>query len=301
MGVGTAWLGRPDYRTLAALTSSLGAKWGANVDRHQATSGHVQPRKPQVNATQGHVRPHPATGGVCMACKRSGVRIPIAPPQFKSIIRKPEPTVPGARTAAKYSSRRSENHRTPVRIWCPCGCRAAARPVAARARDNRRVCLTRQNAAPLLAARAEVPARWPAVKKEHSSASSSRRILPRMVPRASWASARGARCPAASALSMSRPETPWMAGDHGRQFQVAGLQQFPRPLLLAGAGLGEVTAVAGAGAEPADRLGRHEAGGDHAPLGDPGEPDRVGPVFSELTPLCRNTTDISTSRTVRRR
>ena len=43
---------------------------------------------------------------------------------------------------------------------CPRGCRAAARPVAARARDNRRVCLTRQNAAPLLPARAEVLARW---------------------------------------------------------------------------------------------------------------------------------------------
>jgi hypothetical protein len=79
MGVGTAWLGRPDYRTLAALTSSLGAKWGASVDRHQATPGHVQPRKPQVNATQSHVRPRPATGGVCMACKRSGVRVSVAP------------------------------------------------------------------------------------------------------------------------------------------------------------------------------------------------------------------------------
>ena len=46
------------------------------------------------------------------------------------------------------------------------------------------------------------------VKNEQSSASSSQRILPRMVPRASWASARGSRCPAASAFSMSRPETP---------------------------------------------------------------------------------------------
>jgi hypothetical protein len=40
-------------------------------------------RKPQVNSTQGHAQPHGATGGVCMACKRSGVRIPIAP-RFRS-------------------------------------------------------------------------------------------------------------------------------------------------------------------------------------------------------------------------
>ena len=55
-------------------------------------------------------------------------------------------------------------------------------------------------------------------------------------------------------------------------------QQFLDPLLLGGAGLGEVTAVPGVGAQPADRLGRDEAGGDHAPLHDFGEPDRVGPI-----------------------
>ena len=67
-------------------------------------------------------------------------------------------------------------------------------------------------------------------------------------------------------------------GDHRRQLQVPVFEQFLHPLLLGGAGLGEVTAVPGVGAQPADRLGRHEAGGDHPPLGDPGEPDRVGPV-----------------------
>jgi len=61
-------------------------------------------------------------------------------------------------------------------------------------------------------------------------------------------------------------------------FRCPSSRSFPRPLLFGGAGLGEVTAVAGVGAEPADRLGRHEAGADHAPLGDLGEPDRVGPV-----------------------
>ena len=67
-------------------------------------------------------------------------------------------------------------------------------------------------------------------------------------------------------------------GDHAGQFQVPVFEQFLCSLLLGGAGLGEVAAVPGVGAEPADRLGRDEAGGDHAPLYDLGEPDRVGPV-----------------------
>src|SRR6266496_4758015 len=49
------------------------------------------------------------------------------------------------------------------------------------------------------------------VKNEQSSACSRRRILPRMVPRASWARALGSRCPATSASSMSRPEAPWIS------------------------------------------------------------------------------------------
>jgi hypothetical protein len=77
---------------------------------------------------------------------------------------------------------------------------------------------------------------------------------------------------------MSRPETPWMAGDHRGQLQVPVFEQLFHPLFFGGAGLGEVTAVAGVGAQAADRLGWHEAGADHAPLGDLGEPDRVGPV-----------------------
>jgi len=28
---------------------------------------------------QGHAQPHAATGGMCMACKRSGVRVSVAP------------------------------------------------------------------------------------------------------------------------------------------------------------------------------------------------------------------------------
>ena len=61
-------------------------------------------------------------------------------------------------------------------------------------------------------------------------------------------------------------------------FRCPSSRSFPRPLLFGGAGLGEVAAVAGVGAQRPDRLRRHEAGADHPPLGDLGEPDRVGPV-----------------------
>jgi hypothetical protein len=67
-------------------------------------------------------------------------------------------------------------------------------------------------------------------------------------------------------------------GDHRRQFQVPVPGQFFHPLLFGGAGLGEMAAVAGVGAQAPDRLGRDKAGADHAPLNDLGEPDRVGPV-----------------------
>jgi hypothetical protein len=67
-------------------------------------------------------------------------------------------------------------------------------------------------------------------------------------------------------------------GDHRRQLQVPVPGQPFHPLLFGGAGLGEVTSVPGVDAQHADRLGRHEAGADHPPLGDLGEPDRVGAV-----------------------
>ena len=65
-----------------------------------------------------------------------------------------------------------------------------------------------------------------AVKNEHSSASSSRRILPRIFPRAMAASARGSRCPAASASSMSRPETPWMSEITDESFRCPSSSSF---------------------------------------------------------------------------
>jgi hypothetical protein len=71
------------------------------------------------------------------------------------------------------------------------------------------------------------------------------------------------------ASSMARPETPWMAGDHRRQLEVGVFEQLFDPLLFGGAGLGEVAAVAGVGAQRADRRRGHEAGGQAAALGDP--------------------------------
>jgi len=61
---------------LALLTSFMGAKSGANVGRCQSTSGHIGPGLPQVIGLRGDAWPHPAIAEVCMACKRSGVRIP---------------------------------------------------------------------------------------------------------------------------------------------------------------------------------------------------------------------------------
>jgi hypothetical protein len=56
--------------------SWLGAKLGANVGRRRAASGHIGPESWQVNGTPGDAWPRPATDRACMACKRSGVRIP---------------------------------------------------------------------------------------------------------------------------------------------------------------------------------------------------------------------------------
>jgi len=66
-------------RSLALLMSFLGAKLGASVGRRRATSGHIGPGLPQVNGSYGDAGPHPATARACMACRRSGVRIPLAP------------------------------------------------------------------------------------------------------------------------------------------------------------------------------------------------------------------------------
>ena len=71
-----------NLRTLALRTSSLGAKLGANVGRCRATSGHIGPGLPQVNSSYADAQLHPAIAGAYMACRRSGVQIPLAPPFF---------------------------------------------------------------------------------------------------------------------------------------------------------------------------------------------------------------------------
>jgi hypothetical protein len=64
------------------------------------------------------------------------------------------------------------------------------------------------------------------VQNEQSRASSRRRILPRMVPRASWARAVGSRCPAVIAFSMSRPKTPWMPQITAESFRCPSSSSF---------------------------------------------------------------------------
>ena len=76
----------------------MGAKLGANGASHPATPGHTEPESLQVNSQQGDVWHRQAMGQACMACKRSGVRISLAP-RVRSIIRKCEHHL-----QAKYSS-----------------------------------------------------------------------------------------------------------------------------------------------------------------------------------------------------
>src|SRR6516165_2261793 len=64
----------------AMVTGLLGARLGANIASHQATPDLAQPKSLQVNGTPCGAWPHLATVRACMACKRSGVRIPFAPP-----------------------------------------------------------------------------------------------------------------------------------------------------------------------------------------------------------------------------
>jgi len=78
-GAGRSGTACSNLRTLAARREFAGAKLGASVARHQATRGDVQPASPQVSAMPGHAQRCLAMAGACMACKRSGVRISVAP------------------------------------------------------------------------------------------------------------------------------------------------------------------------------------------------------------------------------
>ena len=81
-------LPRSDHWNLAVLTSFPGAKLGASNARLLATPGHIQPESPQVNGTPGDAGPHPAIARRCMACRRSGVRIPLAPRRYVKVGRR---------------------------------------------------------------------------------------------------------------------------------------------------------------------------------------------------------------------
>jgi hypothetical protein len=52
---------------------------------------------------------------------------------------------------------------------------------------------------------------WPAVKNEQSRASASAAVFRRILPRAISARTAGLRSPAMIAVSIARPETPWMS------------------------------------------------------------------------------------------
>jgi hypothetical protein len=83
------------------------------------------------------------------------------------------------------------------------------------------------------------------------------------------------------AVSISRPETPWMLMITLDSFRCV-FEQLLAPGHLGGAGLDQVPAVAGMGAQPPDVLGGHEAARQAAALGDLRQPGRVQQVFSEL-------------------
>jgi hypothetical protein len=62
-------------RTLAKITRSRGAKWGATTGSFQATPGHCQPPSTQLDPTSGYVRTPPGTHRRCLLSSGSLVRI----------------------------------------------------------------------------------------------------------------------------------------------------------------------------------------------------------------------------------
>jgi hypothetical protein len=66
-----------------------GAKRGANVHRHQATPGHVQPQAWLADATPGHVQPRPATVRTRLTSEGPQVRTLLRPlfSQLRAVLR----------------------------------------------------------------------------------------------------------------------------------------------------------------------------------------------------------------------
>jgi hypothetical protein len=121
----------------------------------------------------------------------------------------------------------------------------------------------------ILASQAWWSQNWPV------RASTSAACLTRSRPLASSASALGSRCPATSASSMARPETPKMSVATVPSLIRASSSSLLQPLLVAGAVGGQVGTQPGVVPQPADLGRRDERGSQHAPLIQLAQPHRI--------------------------
>jgi hypothetical protein len=115
---------------------------------------------------------------------------------------------------------------------------------------------------------------WWSSKRPVSAATNAAR-LPRIRPLASSASTLGSRCPAISAASMARPETPMMSVATVPSLIRASSSSLLQPLHLPAALGGQVGPQPGGVPQLAD-LGRWDKRRpQHAPLVEPGQPHRI--------------------------
>src|SRR3954447_19404990 len=110
------------------------------------------------------------------------------------------------------------------------------------------------------------------------SASVSRAVFERSVPRARSASTAGSRSPAISAAMIARPVAPNGSVTTAVSLIRGVLEQLLHPLLLRGASGEQVDPVAGQIPQLPDRRRRHEARAQHLPFGDLAQPHRIEPV-----------------------
>src|SRR4051794_12334792 len=109
------------------------------------------------------------------------------------------------------------------------------------------------------------------------SASVSRAVLDRRLPRARFASTTGSRSPAMSAAMIARPEAP-NGSLTTTESLMRVLEQLLHPLLLRGPHRQQVHPVAGQIAQRPDRRRWYEPRAQHLPFGDLAQPDRIQPV-----------------------
>jgi hypothetical protein len=88
----------------------------------------------------------------------------------------------------------------------------------------------------------------------------------------------GSRSPAVSAASLSRTDRPSGLLATLDPLVSASSSSLLQPLRVPGARMGQVGPQPGVVAPPPDLCGGHEAGPQHAPLGQLGQPDRTQPV-----------------------